>query len=370
MEIKRDTEKEFIEFIEKELCKSVLSSEAIAQKLGLDDKEVAKLLKKNRKNYKIFTLPDKEFRPVYRAVSTNLLLPQKIMPPLENKELNVRCWTPLPIEKLYPGRKARIPLLFVQVDADFPKLKIYFLADFHFGGEGFEKEGFNKCISIVANKDHALMVAVGDLVEMALASSVPGAIYGQKIRPRDQIEQFREEIKPVAHKCLLILPGNHESRVIKATDIDPLKLGICDYYGIPYYNEPAIMVISWKEHFFTFYFRHGKSGALTPGGKLNAAARPLIFLPHIQFITMAHVHTPTGGINIRRCRNYVYDQKGNLIDFSIKNKEEHIVICSSTHRYFESYSAREEYSPVVTSIAEAAVLYPDGRYHLETKLLK
>jgi hypothetical protein len=353
----------FANFIEQQLTKKIMSASEIARELGIDEKNVEKLILQNNLPFKIFTVPDSYWQPAYRAI------PKKILTPRQMRNGETRIWDSIPIKKLFPERNVVAPLHFVQIDYDGPKIKIYFLADFHYGGEGFDNKGFQKCINTVKEKDHALMVTVGDALELALASSVPGAVYGQQMRPHDQVISFREEIKPIAHKILFMQPGNHEARVIKTTDIDPLEFGVCDYYDIPYFNEPLIMIVSWKNNFFTFYFRHGKSCALTPGGKLNAAARPLSFLPHIQFIVMAHVHTPTSGINIRRCREYKYDDKGNLVDFSVVKKEEFIVICASTHRYFVSYSSREEYPPVVMSVVEACILNADGKYHLEKKPL-
>lgn len=359
----KELKEKFANFLRDKLSKTNLSTKDIAQELKIEPRQIEKLLLSKHEGYKIFTLPDKGFQSmVYRAVSSNLI------PAPGVRESGTRIWDYIPIKELFPGRNIVAPLHFVQIYADVPKIKIYFFADFHFGGEGFEEKGFQECINTVKNKEHALMVAVGDVLEMALKDSI-GSVYGQQLRPHDQVVLFRDEIKPVAHKVLLMMPGNHENRVIKAADIDPLEIGICDYYGIPYFNEPTIMVVSWKNLFFTFYFRHGKSGSTTPGGKLNAAARPLSFLPHIQFVVMAHVHTPTSGINIRRCRKYIYDEKGDLINFEIEKKEEHLAICASNHRYFASYSSREEYAPTITSMAIACILYPDGRYHLEKKLV-
>jgi len=358
-----EVNEKFANFIEQQLSKKIMSASDIAGELKMSEGEVEKLIVRNSLPFKIFTVPDSRWRPAYRAI------PKKILAPRLMRNGETRMWDSVPLKKLFPEREVVAPLHFVQIDYDGPRIKIYFYADFHYGGEGHDSKGFQECISTVKEKEHALMVSVGDALEMALASSIAGAVYGQQLRPRDQITSFREDIKSVVHKILVMQPGNHEARVIKVADIDPLEIGVCDYYGIPYFGEPLIMIVSWKKNFFTFYFRHGKSGALTPGGKLNAAARPLSFLPHIQFTVMAHVHTPTSGINIRRCRKYEYDDKGNIVNFSVEKKEEHIVICASTHRYFESYSSRAEYAPVVTSVAEACILNADGRYHLEKKPL-
>jgi len=213
-------------------------------------------------------------------------------------------------------------------------------------------------------------VIIGDLIENALPNSPGGAIFDQALSPDEQVADMRKILEPIAHKCLVAVPGNHEERTMKVAGIDPLKLGICQPLRIPYFDEPVHMDIFWRGHLFTFFIRHGRGGAQTKGGKLNNASRPLSVNEHTMFTVMGHVHDPSSDKNTKRCIEYMRDEDGRVIDIRIKKRVEYVVICPATYRYFNTYAARAGYSPGAQHMSVACVLEANGRYHLDKKPLK
>lgn len=254
-------------------------------------------------------------------------------------------------------------------ETQWKKMKVYILGDLHYGAKSFDREAFDAFIQLISNKEHAFLIGIGDLIENALGDSVGGSVYEQTKSPRDQICGVRELIRPVAHKILCATPGNHEWRTFIATGIDLLEFGVCDPLGIPYFSEPVHIDILWRGHIFTFFIQHGKGNAQTKGGKLNNAARPLGANEFTMFTVMGHVHDPMTEKHIKRCRRYIRDQSGKIINMQIVERIEYVVICTAFYKSWTNYGARAGYSPVSHEIVHACVLDPDGRYRVESKPL-
>ena len=264
------------------------------------------------------------------------------------------------------------PYIQVHLPENIPgkKVKIYLVADIHYGAKGHNSCVFEALLKHIGEKEHAFFVGVGDWLENTLASSVAGAIYDQILPPDAQIKEFREKMRPLAHKCLVCMPGNHEDRTIKVAGIDQLEYGICEPLGIPYIGEPIYLDVFWRNKLFTFFVQHGRSGAQTKGGKLNAAARPLATSGFTMFAAMGHVHDPASVKNQKRCVEFKRDGKGEIVGMDIVQREEYVVICGSSYRYFGTYGARAGYSPTPPNIVPICVFEDNGKYYLDEKPIK
>ena len=65
-----------------------------------------------------------------------------------------------------------------------------------------------------------LIILGGDLLNNSLKSSVAN-IYEETMRPREQKRRMAEMLKPISHKILCAVNGNHERRSGKDADDDP-----------------------------------------------------------------------------------------------------------------------------------------------------
>lgn len=263
------------------------------------------------------------------------------------------------------------PYIIVLIPDDVPweKIKVYVLGDMHYGSKSFDAAAFDAFLRLVSAKDHALIMCIGDLIENALGDSVGGAVYEQIMSPDDQILEVRELIRPIAHKIVCMTPGNHEWRSFKVANLDPLKYGVCEHLGIPYFSEPVHVDILWHGKIFTFFVRHGGTNSQTKGGKLKAAARPLSSNEFTMFTVSGHTHDPMSEKNVKRCREFIRDEEGNVIDMRIVKRIEYVVICPAFYEPWTNYGARAGYPPVSRGIVQACVLEPDGRYRVENKPL-
>ncbi|MBU1179767.1 hypothetical protein KJ885_02395, partial [Patescibacteria group bacterium] len=180
----------------------------------------------------------------------------------------------------------------------------------------------------------------------------------------------REILRPLAHKCFLTIPGNHEYRTLKHTDLEPLKLAICDPLEIPYFSEPVHLDIFWRGNVFTFFLQHGRGGGSTKGGKLNAASRPLSVNEHTMFTVMGHVHDPNSVKNIKRCLEFERDGEKRVVNMQTVERVEHVVICPAMYHFYGTYASEAGYHPVAKDVSIACVLEESGKYFLDKKPLR
>ncbi|OGF25351.1 hypothetical protein A2331_04005 [Candidatus Falkowbacteria bacterium RIFOXYB2_FULL_34_18] len=257
-----------------------------------------------------------------------------------------------------------LPYLWISFpnNLNFKKIILAPISDAHYGSLAHISKKFDDYLNWIARSNNVFGFLVGDEVENCHADSPPGAIFEQMMRPKDQIISFRKKLAPLAHKILFGVPGNHEGRGTKKTDIDPLYFGICEPLGIPYFDEPVFVDILWKTYVFTMYCRHGSGNAQTKGGKINKALQALDFQEHIMFNIMGHVHDPMLDDTPRICRERNFDEDGNLESFRLVHKKQYTIICPSFLSYFGSYGARMGFSPPNTNITTCEI-YPNGKYH-------
>ncbi len=263
-----------------------------------------------------------------------------------------------------------IPYIWIQfpMDCRLRRLKIVPLSDVHYGANSHNDRRFTEYIDWIAKSRDVFAFLNGDIIENAIDGSVGGAVYESRMRPDEQVFGNRdgtkpgiiELLRPIAHKILWALPGNHEWRTKKKTDIDPLKI-VCRDLGIPYFDEPIYAdVLVWGRR-FTFFCQHGATGSGTKGGKMNAASRPAEFQEAVDFIVMGHVHDSMANPITRIVRQREYDDKGQLKSFKLVERPQYTVICPSFYDYFNSYGARAGYAPGSWGTV-SCTLFRDGSY--------
>lgn len=146
--------------------------------------------------------------------------------------------------------------------------------------------------------------------------------------------------------------GNSRAYVTLGIDIAEF---IAQKLEVPYFNEPVYVDLLWKKYKWTLFGQHGASGALTKGGKLNAAAKPIGWLEFTNFVVMSHVHDKLNNEIIRITRDPV--------NFRLQYKKQYVIVTGSYLKHFNTYGARKGYSP--TSKGRIAIkLYSDGKYFI------
>ena len=232
-------------------------------------------------------------------------------------------------------------------------MKLIPIADLHYGSADFNSEKFADYLEFIKKTDNIFCFLAGDIFENCNGESNRGiSIFGQALTPTRQRENMVKILAPIAHKILWAVPGNHENRSRKF-DFDPLEY-VCQMLGIPYFTEPVYADVLWNGKVFTFFCQHGRSGSMTEGGKINAAARPLEFQEHIDFTIMAHVHDA----KTTRPTRIVRDR----VNFKLELRKQFVVICPAFLNYFGSYASRNSLKPGAWGTV-ACEIYKNGDFH-------
>lgn len=319
----------------------------ISEHFGVPPEKVIRYLEKRRR------LRDRNLFVYRDTTGENVYIYDK--GDVDNLIVKSRLW----VYRKHPDQ----PYLWIQFPDNLKYRKIVLapIADAHYGHHAHMSKEFDRYLEWIRETENVFGFLNGDEIENVHTDSPPGAIYEQEIRPRDQLIQLREKLRPLAHKILWGHPGNHEGRSMKKTDLDPLWV-ICDALGIPYFDEPVYVDILWKTNRFTFFCQHGSSGAMTKGGKLNRANIPLTFQEHVMFNIMAHVHDPMVDEEPRICRERIFGKDGRLVSFRLVGKKQYTIICPAFLEYFGTYGARKGYPPPNYGIMTCE-MYPNGDYH-------
>lgn len=277
--------------------------------------------------------------------------------PVGKQEIKQKIWT----YRLQPDGE---PFMWVQFpdNVSWDRIVIPLIADIHYGSVNCDERLFKRAIRQVATRENVFPLLIGDATENVIGDFPPGAIFEQKMRPRDQLSSFEEIIRPVAHKFIAGIPGNHEMRSKNRCDLDPMFF-ICRELDIPYFDEPMYINILWKSFVFSIFVQHGHTNAQTEGGKINKAILPSKFYDFTMFIVMGHIHDK--GVNkiMQICRERSFNEEGELEGVDLVGKKQYIVTCPGFLKYHGSYAARMVFVP--TSMKKVSLtIYANGDYHV------
>ena len=169
-------------------------------------------------------------------------------------------------------------------------IRIAPIFDVHFGHNTHRADKFRKYLKWIEETPGLYAILGGDLMENALDDG-RGMMWDQVFAPKTQLDKLTEMLRPIAHKCLLSMRGNHESRTFLRSGIDVAKI-LADRLKIPYFAGPVLLSILAGGHKWKAYVFHGFSNPGTKGGKLNAAGKPQKFNDFVHFFLSGHTHDP------------------------------------------------------------------------------
>lgn len=168
-----------------------------------------------------------------------------------------------------------IKTINIDLGPDVKKVNIYPLGDLHVGSEFCNMDEIKNTIERINNDEHAKVILLGDLVDNITKTS-KGDVYKQRITPQDQVDIVVGLLKPIAHKIIGSVSGNHENRAEElGFDISRMiayELGISHTYN----REGVYIFLSFGinnrapkiRHTFRIYVTHG-----TGSGQNNAVEK-------------------------------------------------------------------------------------------------
>jgi UDP-2,3-diacylglucosamine pyrophosphatase LpxH len=176
------------------------------------------------------------------------------------------------------------------LDPDGDRIQIVPISDIHLGSINANIPKLRDFISYIEETPDTYTVLTGDLGENATKTSIGLGIYEQRYDPQTQIEILEEELKPLADKgkILGIQPGNHERRIMRSTSIDPMRI-LARSLDVPYLGYQGYFVINVGDERYEAMTFHGRSGARTHGGKINAAHK-MNRVANVDLYISGHTH--------------------------------------------------------------------------------
>lgn len=184
---------------------------------------------------------------------------------------------------------------------NFKEIELLPMADLHLGDPHVDFKLIMEWIRYVENTPNAYTILNGDLLDTAIQSSI-GDTYGAALQPMEQLKQCVKIFEPIAHKCLAVLPGNHELRAYRTDGYDLTQI-MCDQLGIGKVYSPtsALVFVSFGEWdcrsrhkkpvTYSILCVHGSGGGRTAGAKVNRLLQ-LAAIADADIYIHSHTHQP------------------------------------------------------------------------------
>ena len=190
----------------------------------------------------------------------------------------------------------------IDLSEQLKEIEIIPVADYHWADPNSDHDRIAEDLAYIHNHDNCYCVLNGDLMDCAIASSI-GDTYGATASPMEELQACVNLFKPLAHKILCVVPGNHERRHYKTNGIDMTML-MCQQLGIEdrYSPTTALLFLRFgemsadqKAHHrkvaYTVYVSHGSGGGRKEGGKIQRLV-DLSTIVDADIYICGHTHLP------------------------------------------------------------------------------
>jgi predicted phosphodiesterase len=170
----------------------------------------------------------------------------------------------------------------VDLSENLTNIDIVPVADYHWADPQSDHGKIMQDIAYIRDTENVFCVLNGDLLDCAIASSI-GDTYSATLSPMEELRVCSELFKPLAHKILCVVPGNHERRHYKTNGIDLTELmcrelGIVDRYSpttalvFLRFGKDACHTHHGRKVAYTIHVSHGSGGGKKEGGKIQRLA--------------------------------------------------------------------------------------------------
>jgi hypothetical protein len=207
------------------------------------------------------------------------------------------------MDKIKTKQVEGIKVIQVELPSSLEEIELIPIGDVHVGDEFFDEKLFKNLMSYVLEKPHRYVILNGDLMDMALRTSVSD-IYGANLSPAQQVQHIASILLPIRDRILAFGTGNHSERVYKSTGIDvdyllALELGIKERYA----NNSFVLFIKVgeshtsrpskkKQQVYSVFVQHGRGGGRKMGAKVNRLVDMDNIIANADLYVMGHVHSP------------------------------------------------------------------------------
>lgn len=188
----------------------------------------------------------------------------------------------------------------VDLSENLTSVDVVPVADYHWADPNSDHDKIMADIAYIRDNENAYCILNGDLMDCAIASSI-GDTYGAALSPMDELKVCVDLFKPIAHKILCVVPGNHEARHYRTNGIDITAL-MCQQLGIEDRYSPTTALVFLRfgklnsnQHnrkaAYTIYVSHGNGGGRKEAGKIQRLV-DLSTIVDADIYLCGHTHLP------------------------------------------------------------------------------
>jgi hypothetical protein len=199
-------------------------------------------------------------------------------------------------------------------------------------------------LDFILNTPGCYTIGLGDYLECATKTSVGLGMYEEEFHFPEQYEMIEKMLKPLAKakKIIGLHPGNHEYRATLATGMDPVKQ-LAKNLKVPYLGYTAFYKWVVGDVVYNAIMLHGRSGAKTASGRLNAV-RGLRDIGSADLYIMGHLH------DRQTYRDVVYEINNERDIIDVKNR--YYIIAGGFLEWFGSYADMMALPPIGSGLVE------------------
>lgn len=220
----------------------------------------------------------------------------------------------------------------------FETVELFCLSDLHVGTKNADYKLFEKFIGHILEKPNRYVIYAGDNMDNATQFSA-ASTFENNMTPSEQRKFLKEKLLSIKDRILCIVPGNHELKPKRYTDICVVQtiaegLGIEDRYK----EDGAYLKITFgkrsannKRQCYTAYIVHGAGSAKGSGGAINRLESVSHGIEADLYIC-GHYHKRVASKDI-----YL---KADLRNNKITESERLYVVSSHWAAFFEGYAQR------------------------------
>lgn len=222
------------------------------------------------------------------------------------------------------------------------------IGDLHLGRLDVDMDSLQTAIDYIAEHEIG-WIGMGDYVEGREPSHKFFEPYETTMMVQEQYDYLFNLLKPIAHKCLGMLIGNHEDSLIRRTTLNPIKQ-FCEANYIPYLGSLGRLVFNQEAtgDRAILYVTHGDGDGGRHGGKINKLIDWAV-RRDCDGLACGHFHT-------------LGDWTETVEEGGVR-KYKTVMICGtfmdSLHETAESYAVRKMMSPVPIGFMTFSVAFDD-----------